>query len=400
MATELSDVDFLYKEKYIDNLVDVATRMHPTLNMMERKGGFNGRQENHSVKYGNPQGIGSTIALAQAAIRETKGVDFTYARKFRFGVLRLNGDAMAASEGRDGALMDLLSMAADSMLSELGDAAGFDLMAGEGNGIRGQRLSISSNTVTLTGAHTARNFKVGMLVGASANSDGSSPHTGSTYVTAVDIANNTVTLNSAAGITLFANSDYLFRVGDPDKCFTGMEQFIPLTAPVLSSDSFRTVDRGVYPELLAGVRLADTGYLPEDAAGYVATLIQATSGKRPTHCALNPIVFHGVARRANAKREYLKGSTAEIGFEAITVWTSAGPIKMYADPDVPMNRGRVLTMKDWVWRHLEGWIHVIQKDGLYSMRLADDDGVEIRHKSAGDTLCKDPAGQGTFEVAA
>jgi hypothetical protein len=400
MATELSDVDFLYKEKYIDNLVDVATRLHPTLNMMERKGGFNGRAEHHSVKYGNPQGIGSTVALAQAAIRETKGADFEYTRKFRFGILRLNGDAMAASEGRDGALMDLLSMAADAMLSELGDAAGFDLMAGSGNGIRGQRSSISGNVITLTGAHTARNFKVGMLLGASDNADGSSPKVGTSHVTAVDIANNKITLDDATDIGSFGDADYLFRTGDPAKCFTGMEQFIPLSAPVLSSDSFRTVDRGVYPELLAGVRLADTGYLPEDAAGYVATLIQATSGKRPTHCALNPIVFHGVARRANAKREYLKGSSADIGFEAITVWTSAGPLKMYADPDVPMNRGRVHTMKDWVWRHLEDWIHVIKKDGLYSMRLTDDDGVEIRHKSAGDTLCKDPAGQGVFEVAA
>lgn len=400
MTTELSEVDFLYKEKYINQLENVATRMHPTINMMEKRGGFNGRQENHSIQYGNPQGVGATIALAQAAIRETKGIDFTYGRKFRFGVLRLAGDAMAASEGKDGALLDLLSMAADAMLDEIGDAAGFDLMSGSGNGIRGQRSSLSTNTVTLTDAHTARNFKVGMLVGASANSNGSSPRTGSTYVTAVDIANNQITLNSAAAITSFADSDYLFRVGDPAACFTGMEQHIPLTAPVVGSDSFRGEDRGVYPELLAGCRLANTGYLPEDAAGYVATLINATSGKRATHCALNPLVFHGVARRANAKREYLKGSSADIGFEAITVWTSAGPLKVYADPDMPMNRGRVLTLKDWVWRHLEGFIHVIQKDGLYSMRLASDDGVEIRHKSAGDTLCLDPSGQGVFQIAA
>jgi len=399
MATELSDVDFLYKEKYLDKLTDASTRMHPTLNMFEKKGGFNGRKEHLSVQYGNPQGVGATIALAQAAIRETKGVDFEYARKFRFGILRLDGDAMASSEGKDGALMSLLTMAADAMLDEIGDSAGFDLMNGSGNGIRGQRTSAATNVITLTGASTARNFKVGMLIGASAQADGSSPRTGSTYLTAVDIANNKITLNDASAITSFANDDYMFRVGDPGACFTGIEQFVPLTAPVLSSDSFRSVDRGVYPELLAGVRLADTGYLPEDAAGYVATLIQATSGKRPTHCALNPLVFHGVARRANAKREYLKGSSAEIGFEAITVWTSSGPLKMYSDPDMPMNRGRVLTLKDWCWRHLEGWIHVIMKDGLYSMRLAADDGIEIRHKSAGDTLCRDPAGQGVFEIA-
>lgn len=400
MTTALSDVDYLYKEKYLDNLTDASTRFHPTLNMITKSGGFNGRKEHLSVKYGNPQGIGATVALAQAAIRPHKGVDFEYTRKFRFGVCRLDGDAMSAAEGKDGALMELLSLAMDSMVDEMGDAAAFDLMAGSGNGIRGQRASASTNVITLAGAHTARNFKVNMTVGASANADGSSPRTGSTYVTAVDIANNTITLNSAAAITSFANSDYLFRVGDPAACFTGMEQIIPLTAPVFSSDSFRNVDRGQYPELLAGSRLADTGYLPEDAAGYVATLLNATAGKRATHCALNPLVFHGVARRANAKREYLKGNGADIGFEAITVWTSAGPIKMYADPDCPMNRGRVLTLKDWKWRHLDGWIHTIQKDGLFSLRLATDDGIEIRHKSAGEVRCDDPAGQGVFQVAA
>lgn len=399
-TTSTSNVDYLYKETYDNDLADAATRMHPTLNMIKKVGKFNGTTHNYSVRYGNPQGIGATVTLAQAAVNPSKGVKFQVSRVQRFGICRLDGDSMSAAEGEDGALLDLLTEQMDGMLEEVGDANGFDLMAGEGDGIRGQRTSISSDVVTLTGAHTARNFKVNMLVGASANSDGSTPRTGSTTVAAVNIAANTIELTSAAAITSFADNDYLFRVGDPGACVDGWENIIPLTAPVFGTDSFRAIDRGAYPELLAGSRLADTGYLPEDAAGYVATLIGANANKKPDCCALNPIIFHNVARRSNAKREYMKGSTAEIGFEHITVWTAGGPLKVYPDPDCPINRGRVMKKDSWEWKHLDGYIHVIQKDGLVSMRLATDDGVEIRHKCSGNVKCKDPAANGTFQVAA
>lgn len=401
MAKEaISDVDYLYKETYDNDLGESATRFHPTLNMLSKKPGFNGTTHKYSVEFGNPQGIGATVALAQAACGAGKGAQFEMARKFRFGICRLDGDAMSASEGSDGALLELLERRMASMLDELGDANAFDFMAGEGNGIRGQRTSIATNVITLTGAKTARNFKVGMTLGASANADGSSPRTGTAIVTAVDISGNTVTVDNAAGIASFGNDDYLFRNGDPGRCFTGYNQIIPLDAPVFGVDSFRNEDRGRYPELLAGSRLTDAGYLPEDAAGLIATMISSNAKKKPTHACVNPLVFHNIARRANAKREYMEGSNAKIGFESITVMTAGGALKMYPDPDQPLTSGKVLTLNTWEWKHLEGYIHVIQKDGLVSMRLSDDDGVEIRHKSAGDVKCCDPAANGQFAVAA
>src|SRR5690606_37988352 len=115
---------------------------------------------------------------------------------------------------------------------------------------------ISTNTITLTEADDVRNFKIGMTLIASANADGSTPRTGSAVVTAVDEDTGTVTVDSAAGITSFANSDYLFRKGDPGTCVDGLEVMFPLTAPT-TGDSFRGVDRSVDVRRLAGCRVND-----------------------------------------------------------------------------------------------------------------------------------------------
>lgn len=397
-ASDLTTAAFIYKKVYSDKAVgDLAMRDHPLFSKINKEGGFTGTKFVYDIRYGNPQGVSGTFADAQASASSSKGLQLEAARKPKYSVITLNGEAMAATDGNKGAFLDLLTMETDGVVEELGDSLAHDLYR-DGTGSRGRRASASTNLITLTTPDTARNFKVGMTVIASANADGSSPRVGSTTIAAVLEDTGVISLASAAGITSFADNDYLFRKGDPGTCMEGLELHFPLTAPVLASDSFRGVDRGVDPRRLAGVRVNDTATSIEENAGLVAVKISQV-GKKATDVYVNPIRFWEVSRRLNAKVEYDGGGgSADYGFEHVNISTPAGSLRMYSDPDCQVGRGWVLNMKTLYLKHLRGLPHIVQDDGRPSLRQTDADGIEARGRAWVNLICTEPGANGVFAI--
>lgn len=397
-ASDLTSVAFIAKRVYSDKRQgDLAMRDHPAMRMITKEGGFNGVAHFYTVKYGNPAAIGGTFASAQAAAASSKGVQFQVSRKTKYGFVTLNGEAIAATEGNQGAFYDLVTLETDGVLEEMGDRLAFDLYR-EGYGQRGRRSSASTNVITLSNADDARNFKVGMTVIADDTATGLSPRTGSTTIAAVDEDAGTVTLTSAAAITAFADNDYLFAIGDPGTCMEGFEACTPLTAPVYLSDSFRGVDRGIDTRRLSGVRIDNTAASIEENAGLTAVKI-AQVGKKADQLFLNPIKFWEVVRRLGAKVEYDgAGGNADYGFESITVHSPAGSLKCYSDPDCPTNRGRVMSSKAHYIKHLKGFPHIIMDDGNKSLRSTSADDIEMRIRSFSNYIQIDPGAFGVFSI--
>lgn len=382
-ASDLTSVAYIYKKTYAVGLGDAALREHPLLNNATKIGAFTGESFRYSVKYGNPQGVGGTLPKAQANAQSSKGLQFEAFRFTKYGVVTLKGEAIAASEGNNGSLIDLVTNETEAILSEMVDSLAFDLYRGAtsgGTGIRGQRKSASTNIITLVVADDARNFKVGMTVGASPNLDASSPRTGTTTIAGVDEDLGSVTLTSAAAISGFADNDYLYRDGDPGTCVEGWEACTPLTAPA-PAESFRSKDRSVDARRLAGSRLSDTTNTIEENGGTVAIRINQAGGKANQYY-LNPQNFWQVARRANAKVVYEgAGGNVDYGFETMMLHTPAGTMKVFSDPDCPTNRGRLVNSADWYIRHLKDFPHVIMDDGRPNLRQTSDDGIEARMRS-------------------
>lgn len=397
-ASDLTSVAFIAKRVYSDKRQgDLAMRDHPAMRMINKEGGFNGVAHFYTVKYGNPASIGGTFSSAQSGAASSKGVQFQVSRKTKYGFVTLNGEAIAATEGNQGAFYDLVTLETDGVLEEMGDRLAFDLYR-EGNGQRGRRASASTNVITLTNADDARNFKVGMTVIADDTATGLSPRTGSTTITAVDEDAGTITLASAAALVSFADNDYLFAIGDPGTCMEGFEACTPLVAPVYLSDSFRGVDRGVDTRRLSGVRVDNTAASIEENAGLVAVKI-AQVGKKADQLFLNPIKFWEVVRRLGAKVEYGGGGgNADYGFESITVHSPAGSLKCYSDPDCPTNRGRVMSSKAHYIKHLKGFPHIIMDDGNKSLRSTSADDIEMRIRSFSNYLQIDPGAFGVFSI--
>jgi hypothetical protein len=377
-ASDLTSVAFIYKRDYSGRQAgDIAMRDHVHFTRIAKNGGFVGVGHFYKIRYGNPQGISGTFADAQSGASGSKGKQLQMLRKAKYGVITLDGEAIAASEGDKGAFYNLVTMETDGVLEEMGDSFAFDLYR-DGTGQRGRRASASSNVITLTVADDARNFKEGMTVIASANANGSSPRTGSTTVVAVDEDAGTVELASAAAITAFANNDFLFRKGDPGTCMEGLASSTPLTAPVLGADSFRGIDRGSDPRRLAGVRVDDTGTYLEDNLGLLAVKVDQL-GKKITEAYANPINVYGVTKRLGAKVEYDDGGgSANHGFQFVMIHSPAGSFRLYADADCPTNRAYVVNQARQYLKHNRGLPHIIMDDGIRSLRSASADSIEAR----------------------
>lgn len=396
-ASDLTSVAHIYKRRYSDKEVaEVATREHPTFAMIAKEDGFNGSAFYYPIDYGWPQGVSGTFSTAQSAAASTKGYQLVASRKAKYGVITLNGEAMAAARGNAGAFYDLVTKETDRILLEMGDSFAFDMMR-DGNGIRGRRSSASTNIITLTDANDVRNFKVGMTVGADDTSTGASPRTGTTTVASINEDGGTITLASAAAIGTFLDNDYLFRAGDPGTCMEGFEACTPLTAPS-ASESFRGIDRSVDVYGLSGVRIDDTSASIIQNMGLCAVRA-GFRGKKLKRGVLNPINFWAVSQLLGAKVEYEGGGgTAEVGFEYIVINTPGGSVRVTSDPDCPTNRFRMFDPAAHYLKHLDGLPHIVKDDGRPSLRSSSADDIEIRARGWVNYIQTDTAAHGVGAI--
>ena len=366
---------------------------------MKRKTSLRGAAFFYPIQYANVQGVGPSVADAQLNANDAQGNQFQVNQNAKYGSVSISGPAILSCAD-EGAFVDLLVNRTNSAINEMTNRLAFDLYR-DGTGQRAQRASASTNVITLTDPDTARNFGIGMTVMASPNANGTSPRTGSTTVKSIQIAAGTVTLTSAAGITSFADNDYLFAgssAGNIETGMHGMESCTPLTAPA-PGDAFRTAfNRSVFPEMLAGSRLSATTGNIEDNAGIVAVDVDSLGGET-TDCVLNPVNWNQVMRRLGAKIEYIKpGAEAMYGFETIVIVTSAGSLRVWSDPDCPTNRGRIFKSDSHYIGTCDSIVHILEDDGNRVLRLATSDGIEARMRSLTEYIQPDTRNHGVFQI--
>lgn len=395
----LSSVAYVFKHMYEGPLADEAMRLHPTLDMIPKVGGFGGDQINYTVKTANAQNITSgALSLAQAVGTSSKGVQFVMLRKLKRGTISLDIEALlAAREQPDGAFATLVTTEVDGFVSEFTDRLGFDLFR-DTNGTRGQVASISSNTITLVNPDDARNFKEGMPLAAATGASGSGPRVGTSPITNVDLDNGTITVTSVAAIASLSPNDFLFASPEIGGNIEGFEMCTPLTAPVVGVDSFRGVDRSRNSSLLAGSRINDTATMIEENAGKIAVKIRQAGGSADT-LSLNPLRAWEMIRRLGAKVIYQGGGgQAAYGFESVIISSPAGDLRVISDPDCPTNRGRVFLNASHKIRTLQEFVHIANEDGNYNLRMPTDDAIETRVRSMSNYQQTKPRDHGVFAI--
>lgn len=342
------DVQWIMKRTYSDDKsAEIATRDHPSYYELPKEMGMTGEDFRYAAKTGNPQSISGTYTAAASAANGNsgviKGAQFAAEPTLKYGVLKMDRPSiLRASLKGKGAFFEWVTEQTEGMLEEMGARLAFDLF-GDGNGIRGQIATggITGNEITLAGARTADRFKLGMVLGAAQNADGTSPRVGTSYVTRINRSANKITLNSVAAIASLAAGDYLYVDGEPGTCIEGMALCTPLVAPT-NSDSFRGVNRYADVEALAGSRRDESSVYPEEVLGDLAVDVNCLN-QSISRGVVHPVKFQEIVKRLGAKVEYANpGGNADIGFESITVHAAGKPIRLVSDPDCPFT-----TVRGW-----------------------------------------------------
>jgi len=401
-ASTLDSVAWIYRRDYSnDAIADITMRDHVWYAKCEKRGDYGGDSFVYVVRYGNPQGVSGDFEVAQNRAGSSKGVQFRMVATDKFGVVTLNNKAILASKGSKKAFYELVTMETDNVLEEVGDSLAYDFYR-DTTGLRGRISAINGNELTLSKRTDARNFKEEMFVIASTASSGTAPRSGAAEIDSVNEQDGKIILVSAAAITGLSTNDYLFREGDPGTCMEGLEVCTPLAAPVRGSDSFRGQDRGRNPNKLAGSRLSNTMLLPEQALGLLAVQISTTGRSHNVDEGyLHPEQFYGVSTRLGAKVEYVDndGAVAHYGFESFVIHTAAGTLRIFSDPDCPIDRGRVSRRGSQHIKHMGGLPHLVDNDGNMMLRQTSASGIESRVEAYSNLVQTDTAAQGVCELA-
>jgi len=407
-AHDLTKTAFIFKRTYAKRDVsEDLKRRHPLMRLIYGSQDWTGANDfRYAVMDANPQGVAGTFAKAQAnntgvsAGGGFKGEQFSAVRRKRFGFATLDGEAMAAAEDDNGALMRLIGTAVDGHLTEHEDTLAHGLFR-DGTGVRGIVSAVSTTLITLTRQDDVRWFKRGMMILGSASTSGSSPRNSgmAVEVTKVDYANSQITTSSA--ISSLAAADYLFRNGEDATSGTvpmdGLQSIIPATA-----GTFRGVDCTVDRERYAG------WYINDPTSGVVANtteMLVRMSSYIGTDIdrllVLHPRKANEVCMQQQAKVTYDGGGNqALIGFKTFKVMTPVGEVTCLPDPDCDITDGWVLFPKSWELKGLKKVPHLITDDDKKMLRVTDDDAVEFRSRSMCNAICYAPVLNGRFRLNA
>lgn len=401
--TIASQVAYLMKNTYEAMLADEARRKHPSLMSVPKVTNWGGSGIHiYSVKTGNSQnfanGIGN-LSLAQAIQSTSVGFQFQMVRQYQVGTAYLDVPTLLANwEAPDDSFEDYVITEVDGGIMELWDRLGRQLFA-DGNGVLGQIASISTNTIFLKVPRDARNFKNNMVVGASASPLGTGMRAGSTSVTSIDIDGGDITLTSAAGITGLAANDYLYAFNEVSNQLQGMELCTPFIAPT-SGDSFRNVNRFANIALLAGSRvpIAQALATPHENAGFAHIKINDNGGEADS-LTLAPQVAWQVIRDLNARVRYQEGGDLKYGGMECIVASPGGELRLIADPDSPITRGRVFDNASHEIKSLKELVMLGDEDGNEYLRQASADVLEARFRSMCNYWQRKPMNHAVFATS-
>lgn len=379
------------KEYYTDKeIARLGYTKNPFLAMVNKDTKWTGKEHVLPIQYTRPAGRSNTFATAQANTAPSKYEAFKLTTVKDYGIVHVETEAIYASEGQPmRSFVEARKNEADGIIKALQQNLAMMLYRNGGNA-RGRRASLSTNTVTLTEPNDVVNFEVDMVVAAD-TTDGTSGsiNAGTTTITAVDRDAGTITLASAAALTGFADNDYLFVAGDFGTGVSGLDAWLPSSAP--GATAFFGVDRSVDTSRLGGIRYSDSNPLVEKIKRAVARVWR--EGATPDHMFINPADWVELEIMLGDRVQYdrVKSSVGEFMFDAIKIATPFGMVRVIGDPNCPKGVGYLLTLETWKFVSRGSAPRVLNPDNQGDwMRQGSSDGIEGRFGWFGQLGCSAP----------
>jgi len=370
-----------------DEVMKLTYKDNPDFALTKKWTKFTGDSFKEPLIIGNVQGLGSTVALAQANQQASIVYKFLLTRSNYYASVLIGGEAIDASADDKGAFFKI---------SENEIARGFDemtrhlaiMMYGDGTGVIGTIGSITGAVITLSDLDQVTNFSVGMSLDSFTDTGGLTQHTNGIRVTVVDRQAGKITLAATTGSP--ANGDVLCRHGDLNTVLSGMGAWMPATAPVLGSDSFFGTDRGADPSRLAGVRSSQTTVSIEEA------LINGVAdaereGAQIDYIFMNFTNYRNLVKQLMPAVRYVEVKPVpEVGFTGIKVVLGKTEATVLPDRNSQSNTAWAKQMNTWTLRSAGDAPKLLDQDGMPLLRSATADAVEARLTYRAQLGCSAP----------
>jgi hypothetical protein len=409
MTLDLTTFDAALKQHYTADRIENMTYMdNPFFALVPKYENFGGRNLPIVTVYGDPQGRSKTFTNAQTRGAATSALitDFLLTRVKDYSIATIDNETLEASKGDANAFMEAATTEIDGAIHALTRSLSVNLYRDSSSAI-GQVLATPSNnaatfTVTLKNIDDITNFEVGQVVviysaksgGSVRTSDGSDDEF---PVAAVNRTTGVLTLTGTySGSGTVVADDYIFVEGDRGLGVSGLEDWIPSSAP--TSSLYFGVDRSVDVTRLGGQRL-DASSLPIEEALIEADARVAREGFPLDHFFMNHTKFGDLKKALGTKVQYVDlKANANISFRGVMVDGTRGPIKVIPDQNCPSNRIFGVRLAFWKLYSLGKAVRVIDTDGLQMLRMASSDGVECRYGFYGNLGCKGPGANINVQV--
>ena len=400
MALDMTSFDAALKEHYTDQRVEnLVYKDNPFLALAPKYENFGGRNLPIPLIYGNPQGRSATFATAQTRGSATNSLieAFTLTRVKDYSIATIDNETLEASKGNANAFMEAATTEIDGAINSLTRSLAVAMYrdsTGWIGQVNAEPAEAATTVITLKNINDITNFEVGMqLVIWSATSGGTQRNfDGSTTAGAISAINRsagTITISQAynASGTIAAN-DYLFVNGDRGLKMSGLEAWLPASAP--GATAFFGVDRSVDVTRLGGQRYAATNIPLEEALIEGASRV-AREGGKIDHYFMDYSKYAQLEKSLGSKVQYVDLKVnADIGFRGIMLNGPRGMVKVIPDQNCPSDRCFGVQLDTWKLYSLGKAVRVIDTDGLQMLRQASADGVEVRYGFYGNLGCKAP----------
>lgn len=383
MALDFTAFQSALKTLYPDwALQNMVFQNNPFLALISKETDFGGDYKKIPVIIGAPQNTSASFSVASnsgsALGTQSTLKAFLLSRVRKYAMAEISNEILKASESNKDAFISAVKLETDGALRSISNQLGLDVFR-SGSGVVGQLSSSSGVTTSITFADPTQTttLEVGTYLNFSTLDTGGSIKTGTLQITALNRNTGVATL-SASGASLFpvlAVNDYVYIAGNQAACLSGLDAWIPTTAPT-SGDSFFTVDRSTDSRLYGSYH-DKRGFPIEEALLDIDSAVY-TAGGKASHIIMSPTQYINLAKSLGSRVIYQELKVGDVGFQTYEIQGMSGPIKVLADRSCPKNIAYVLQLDTWKLSTLGQMVEIYTGDGLSMLRSTTADSVRLQ----------------------
>ena len=410
MTATLTTVERVLKELYSPSRLEyLLYKSNPFLGLLPKNTSFGGNSLRIPIMYASTSGRSSAFATAQTNRAGARYSGFNLTRVEDYSIFSISNHALKASRGDKAAFVSVVESETRAAMNSIEQSISRSLFGNGGGALGVIGSGQGTPTLTLADRQDIVNFQVGDVLVAS-TTDGTSGAALAPTATLIAVDRSAGTITTTGNFdAAFADANFLFHQGDFGAKLSGLEAWLPATAPS-GGDSFFGVDRSVDTSRLAGVRytatVADDETIDQALVNAGAELL--INGGTPDTIVMHPVDYAILTNDARDRTTFDKevsnrtapGGKAVLSYKVLTLMLPCGEVKIIADKHCPRGVAYMLQLDTWKLHSLDGFPHMFDSDGSRMLREESADAVQGRIVAYGNLACSAPGYNCRIDISA